>query len=92
MTPNQRSEFLLKWYRRSQISWTDLRTHQRHGLGSEKIPLAQIHPACPEFLEDEDHVIVFRHEGNLPFAGIRASDVFYVIWIEAEYGKLYDHG
>lgn len=91
MTPNQRSEFLIKWAKRSTLTWNDLATQDRHGLGYEKIPRSQIKPALPEMLQ-EDKVTVFRHEGNHPFAGFRAGDVFYVLWIEVNYGDLYDHG
>jgi len=92
MTKDQKAAFLDKWWKRSQHTWNELRKHHRHGLGSEKLPLKQIRPQAPQFLEDEDHVLVFRHEGNLPFAGIRAQDTFYVVWIETRYGDLYDHG
>lgn len=91
LTDKQRSEFLLKWAKRSNLTWTDLRTHSKHGLGSEKIPLRKIKPACPEILQDAEDVLVFRHEGNLPFAGVRADDVFYVVWIESSYNDLYEH-
>lgn len=92
MSEHQRSEFLVKWHKRSQLTWTELERQGKHGLGSEKLPMSMIRPRVPEFLEDEDKITIYRHEGNLPFAGFRAADVFYVIWIETKYGDLYDHG
>jgi len=86
----QRAAFLLKWAKRSQITWVDLNAHQRHGLGSEQMPASQIKPTAPQELAQERYM-VFRHDGNLPFAGYRVGDTFYVLWIEAKYGDLYDH-
>lgn len=91
MTPNQRSEFLVKWAKRSGLTWDELAKHDRHGLGYEKLPMTEIKPRVPEKYQQEKFV-VFRHEGNLPFVGFRAGDVFYVLWIETKYGDLYDHG
>lgn len=47
-------------------------------------------PSAPEELE-RDRYMVFRQEGNLPFAGFRAGDTFHVLWIERQYNDLYDH-
>ena len=35
--------------------------------------------------------MVLRHEGNYPFVGYKIRDTFYVLWIEANYGDVYDH-
>ncbi len=35
--------------------------------------------------------MVFRHDGNLPFAGFKVGDTFYVLWIKTRYGDLDDH-
>jgi hypothetical protein len=84
--------FLIKWAKRASLSWVELVQHGRHGLGSEKLPKKKIKPQVPEHLEPDDHYLVFRHEGNLPFVGFRSGDVFHVLWIEREYNELYDHG
>lgn len=90
MSDNQRSEFLIKWAKRSAFTWKDLTTHKKHGLGFEMLPKKQIKPSVPESLEQEKYM-VFRHEGNLPFVGFKVGNVFNVLWIEVEYGKVYDH-
>lgn len=84
------AQFILKWAQRSRFTWAELRTHQRHGLGSEKIPRWKIKPSIPEKFKADDY-IVYRHHGNLPFAGLIIKDVFYVLWIEKSYNDLYDH-
>ena len=35
----------------------------------------------PEFM-------VFRHDGNVPVAGVRVHDVCHVRWIEPEFNRL----
>lgn len=91
MTERQRSSFLVKWAKRCDFTWRELQQHPRHGLGFEMLHRRQLRPNPPEALE-EDEYMVFRHDGNLPFAGFKAGDTFYVLWIETSYGDLYDHG
>lgn len=91
MSGRQRSEFLSKWAKRCGFTWSDLGLQQKHGLGYEMLPRKQFKPSPPEALK-EDKYMVFRHDGNLPFAGFKAGDTFYVLWIETKYGDLYDHG
>lgn len=83
--------FVDKWAQRSQFTWGELRTHQRHGLGSEKLPSNKIKPYIPEHLR-QDHYLVYRHLGNHACVGFLQNDVFCVVWIEKEYADLYDHG
>ncbi|MER3386495.1 MAG: hypothetical protein RIC81_05800 [Microcella pacifica] len=90
MTPEQCFAFLEKWAKRSQLKWSELATHSRHGLGSEKIPSHKIKPSIPEPLRQDDYKVL-RHESNLPMVGIQAGDILYVLWIECNYGDLYDH-
>lgn len=90
MNERQRSEFLVKWEKRCGFTWVELQRHQKHGLGYEMLPRRQFKPVVPESLEDEKYM-VFRHDGNLPFAGFKAGDTFYVLWIETRFGDLYRH-
>lgn len=90
MSDKQRSEFLIKWVKRCQFTWKELIQHPKHGLGYEEIPCSQFSPQKPEFLNIPKYM-VFRHEGNHAFAGFKAGDTFYVLWIEARYNDLYSH-
>lgn len=90
MSERQRSEFLVKWTKRCTFTWADLARHRKHALGFEMLPRRKFKPNLPESLQ-EDEYMVFRHEGNLPFAGFKVGDTFYVLWIETRYGDLYDH-
>ena len=91
LSSDQCRSFLEKWAKRSMFTWLELSRQGRHGLGYEMLPHSQIHPRPPEFLRRDEYMI-FRHEGNHPFAGIKIGDVFFVLWIEARYGDLYAHG
>jgi hypothetical protein len=90
LSPAQQAAFLVKWARRSAFTWKELTTHQKHGLGSEQLPSYMIKRNPPEVLA-QDKYMVLRHEGNQPFVGYKIGDTFYVLWIEANYGDVYDH-
>jgi hypothetical protein len=90
LTEKQRSDFLLKWFRRAKFTWAALGQHDKHALGYEFMPKKQIKPQLPEHLQ-QDKYMVFRHHQNLPVLGFKAGDTFYVLWIENEYGQVYDH-
>jgi hypothetical protein len=72
--------------------WKDLITAPRHGQGTELIPAGQIRAPIPTQFQGEEKFMVFRYDGKLPMAGVRVRDVFHVLWIEPEFGRLYDHG
>lgn len=72
--------------------WKDLITAPRHGQGSELIPAAEIRAPIPATFEDTEKFLVFRYRGKLPMAGVRVRDVYHVLWIEPQFGQLYDHG
>ena len=72
--------------------WKDLILAHRHGQGSERIPREQIKAPIPQRFQDQDKFLVFRYNGKHPMAGVRVDDVFHVLWIERQFGELYDHG
>jgi hypothetical protein len=78
--------------RLARMSWGDLMLAPRHGIGTELVPAAIIKPSVPQRFRDRKKFMVFRYDGKLPMAGIRAGDVFHIIWIEPAFNKLYDHG
>lgn len=90
LSDQQRSEFLIKWAKRSQYTWAQLVTHPKHGLGFEFMPEKQIKKNAPENLAQDKYMVV-RHQGNQPVVGFKAGDIFYALWIEATYGDIYDH-
>ena len=75
----------------STSRWKELVLAQRHGQGTELIPREQIKATIPPQFADQDKFLVFRYHGKRPMAGVRTGPVFHVLWIEPEFGKLYDH-
>lgn len=90
LPPDACKQFLVKWEKRAKLTWTELVHHPKHGLGSELLPRKQFQPQVPESLQRERYT-VFRHEGNLPFAGFRTGNVFHVLWVAKNYSELYNH-
>ena len=90
LADDQCASFLKKWAKRSTFTWTELGTHDKHGLGFEMLPKKIMKPVPPESLQ-QDKYMVFRHHGNLPFVGFKAGDTFHVLWIEASYDDVYKH-
>jgi len=90
MSHQQCQQFLVKWSKRSAFTWAELGVQGKHGLGFEYLTADKFHPTPPESLQEEKYM-VFRHDGNHAFAGFKAGDAFYVLWVEAQYDELYKH-
>ena len=73
------------------MTWTQIMMSDRHGLGSENLPVDQLKVQLPAAFEDHDKVMVLRYNGLLPMAGIRINDVYHLLWLEPQFGSLYDH-
>lgn len=86
------SAFAKKLQQMASMRWKELITSGRHGHGSEHIPKTQIRGPVPAKFQDQERFMVFRYHGKLPMAGVRINDVFHVLWIERQFGDLYDHG
>ncbi|WP_340124449.1 hypothetical protein [Methylobacter svalbardensis] len=78
-------------FRRKSLTWNQIKQLDKHGLGTEKIPKAQIKAPIPRFITDElDHLLVFRYKGLHPMVGYRQRDVFFVLWFDHDF-SLYSH-
>jgi hypothetical protein len=67
------SDFVDRLKKISSLSWNEINTSNRHGFGTEKMPVGQIKPILPRFITPEiTHLTVFRANGdNRPFLGLR---------------------
>jgi hypothetical protein len=92
LDPEKQAAFAKTLQKLSASRWIDLRLAPRHGQGSELIPKGEIRAPIPVRFEAEPKFMVFRYHGMLPMAGVRVDDVYHVLWIEPEFGRLYDHG
>ncbi len=86
-------EFLMRLKKLSELGWKEIRQSHRHSFGLEKIPVEKIHPQLPPCITPEvRHLHIFRATGNnLPFIGLEIQKVFRVLFIETNFGDIYEH-
>ena len=87
-------DFLMRLKKLSDLGWREIEKSPRHSFGSEKIPIEQLHPnfQMPEEFKTQKRLTVFRATGNNHvFAGVRQENTFHILFIESEFGTLYDH-
>lgn len=89
---DKRADFAIALQNRANMTWREIIMAPRHGLGSENIPRYQIRAPIPAGFEDAEQFLVLRYSGRLPMAGVRVQDVYHILWIEPNFGDLYDHG
>ena len=91
LTTKGQAELARTLQRLASITWNEIQTSQRHGLGTEKLAKSMFKTRIPLAFEDREDFTAFRYHENRPMVGVRVRDVFQVIWIEADYGDLYKH-
>jgi hypothetical protein len=86
-------QFIERLNKLSNISWKEINISTRHGFGTEKLPISQIKPDLPLFITpDVKELLVFRANGdNRPFLGLRMGKVFHIVFIEEQFGEIYNH-
>jgi len=86
-------EFIERLKKLSQLSWDKINTTQKHGFGTEKMPVGNIKPDLPKFITpDVKDLLVFRANGdNRPFLGLRKNNVFHIIFLEERFDDVYNH-
>lgn len=78
-------------FKRRSLSWSDVITSDRHGLGCEKIARTAIKAPIPKFITPEvDHFLALRFHGKKPMVGFRKKDIFYVLWFDHNF-SVYPH-
>ena len=91
LAQEDKAQFAEAIYRRRDLTWTNIKKTDRHGLGFEKIAKTAIRTGLPVFVaEDLDHFLAFRYNGLRAMVGYRIQDVFYVLWFDHKF-KLYAH-
>ncbi|WP_309074615.1 hypothetical protein [Paenarthrobacter sp.] len=92
LSKEARAEFAMALFKRRGMTWTEIQQAPKHGLGSEKMPASSIRAAIPRVFGDVENFLVLRYSGLLPMAGVRVGDVYHIVWLEPQFGDLYDHG
>lgn len=87
-------QFLTRLRKLSELGWAEIAKSHRHSFGFEYLPLVEFRPAVGAGIvtEDVSKLAVFRATGdNRIFAGVRAGDVFHVIFVETRFGDICPH-
>lgn len=74
----------------SQRTWRDIRQLDKHGYGTETIPMHIMRVAIPSFITEDVRLLAFRAYDLVAMVGYRSGRIFHVIWIDRSF-KLYKH-
>lgn len=73
------------------MDWNTVGVSQRHSFGCEKIPVTAIKKDL-KLTREVTFLLAFRATGdNHVFLGFRDGNVFHVVYIESQFGDIYDH-
>jgi hypothetical protein len=75
----------------SKMSWGDIKTAPRHGLGQEQIKRDSFNVAIPDFATPDVKFLSLRYNGKKPFVGFRDGKIFYILWVDYNF-SVYNHG
>lgn len=88
---DEKAQFADALYKRSQLTWEQLRQTGRQELGYEKIAHESIKASIPSHITPDMNIIAFRCIGNAPMVGYRdINGTFHIVWIDRTF-TLYDH-
>lgn len=95
-TECKKSDFFINLLKRMRnlclLDWNEINKSQRYSYGYEKIPVKEIKKDI-HITKGVDYLFAFRATGdNHVFLGFREGNVFKVVFIEAEFGDIYNHG
>jgi len=88
----QKSSLALKLSKIGQLTWQELKTSPKHGLGYEFIDKSSINGDNVNGLSDDVKLIAFRFWAKAPMVGYRCSNgAFHILWLDKDF-SLYNHG
>lgn len=91
LTTNGQAAFAVALEKRSAMTWRQIATAPRHGLGTEFIAKSSIKGGIPIAFEDRERFMALRYDGLLPMCGVRVGAVLHLLWLEPHFNALYDH-
>jgi hypothetical protein len=76
----------------SNMTWQEIDSAPRHGIGREKIARNSIRGKFPDHIKHEENINIcaFRFSGMKAMVGYRQENIFHIIWIDRDF-TLYDH-
>ena len=88
----QKASLALKLSKIGQLTWQELKTSYKHGLGYEFIDQGSIKGDNIINLTDDVKLIAFRFWKKAPMVGYRCSNgAFHILWLDKDF-SLYNHG
>jgi hypothetical protein len=88
---NDQASFSVQLKKLSSMTWKEIQSAPRHGLGYEKIDHDAIKASIPSHITKDVTLIAFRFSGKKSMVGYRDGRTFYVIWLDRNF-SLYNHG
>ena len=88
---NLKVSLIHKLYELSQLTWNQITSTDRHGLGLEAIPYEQIRGRMPTHITSDQKFIAIRFHQLRPMVGYRIERIFHIVWLDYNM-ELYDHG
>ncbi len=87
----QKVSFVDKMRALSKLSWNQIMSAPRHGLGSEKIPKVRFLVPIPDYIADDEVLLALRFWKLASMVGVRRSQIFHTIWFDKDF-NVYNHG
>lgn len=84
----EKAAFADAMYKRREMTWQEIETKPRHGLGCEVIKKG-LKVRTPDCVGDRK-ILSLRFCGMKPMIGFREKEIFYVLWFDREF-KIYKH-
>jgi hypothetical protein len=88
---NDQAAFAERICKLGQLSWQTIHQAHKHSVGCETIKPNSIKPPKPDCIGDRA-ILALRYSGNKPMVGFKDGRVLNILWIERQFGDVYDHG
>ena len=75
----------------SKLTWNQIRSTQRHGLGSEKIYRRSFQVPIPAIIGEDITFIAIRFSGFKSMIGYQEDRIFQIVWFDRDF-NVYKHG
>lgn len=78
-------------WKRSQMTWLQIRMAPHDKLGSETIPRFRFRVQIPRSITEDVEFLALRFSGTKAMVGYRDQNILHVVWLDHNY-SVYDHG
>lgn len=83
-----KSGILNRLLRLSQLTWRQIASEPRKGLGFEVLPQHEFRHGFPDVVTSEVNILVFRYSDAGRMAGFRIKDIYHIVMVGDD---LYPH-